>query len=100
MIKFCPYCAQRLGFISLVKQRLFAKESAALVCDKCGSSISLAGSAKLGVLLGGGGMCGYFWGQLIGEFLSNDWFTFVSSIIVSCIVIALSAYWTAPIKSG
>ncbi|PVV07255.1 MAG: hypothetical protein B6D77_14320 [gamma proteobacterium symbiont of Ctena orbiculata] len=100
MLKYCPYCTKPLGFIPLIKQRLFAKESAALICDKCGSSISQSGSAKLGILIGGGGICGYFWGQLLGEFLPNSWLTLASSLLVACVIVVLLAYWTAPIKRG
>jgi hypothetical protein len=100
MNKYCPYCTKPLGFIAIVKQRLFAQEGASLICDKCGSSISASGGAKLGVLVGGGGMCGYFWGQLIGDIIPNNWVTFLSSVIVACIIIVLAAYWSAPIKTG
>lgn len=100
MIKYCPYCTESLGFIHIVRQRLFAKEGAALTCDKCGSSISMSGRAKLGILIGGGGACGYLWGQLLAEFLPSDWLTIASSILVALIVIPLLAYWSAPIKSG
>ena len=100
MLKYCPYCAQRLGFIPLVKQRLFAKEDAALVCDKCGSSISSSGSARVSLLIGGGSMCGYFWGKMLGEFVPFEWPVIVSSIVVACVVIVFLAYWSAPIKSG
>jgi hypothetical protein len=100
MFKYCPYCAQRLGFISLVKQRLFAKEDTALVCDKCGSSISSSGSARVSLLIGGGGMCGYFWGKIFGEFVPFEWLVILSSVIVAGAAIVLLAYWSAPIKSG
>jgi hypothetical protein len=99
MIKYCPYCTKPLGFISLVKQRLFAKHNAPLICDKCGSTISLSGSAKLG-LVSGGGACGYFWGQMLGEFLPNDWFLIISGVVVAVIVTVLLAYLLAPIKTG
>ena len=84
--------------MAIVNQRLFAKDDAALVCDKCGSSISLSGSARLGILVDG--TCGYFWGKLLGEFLPDSWITLVSSVLVAALVVVLIAYWTAPIKSG
>lgn len=98
MIKYCPYCTRPLGFIALVRQRLSASRNSGLRCDKCGSRISVSGSAMLGVLTGAGFACGYFWGRFAGHWLTADWLVLLSSAIVAAAVIAIGAYVTAPIK--
>lgn len=98
--KHCPYCIKRLGFFSIVKQRIFAKDKDALKCPKCGSVISTAGSAKISLLVGSGAMMGYAFGYIVSKNISVQWFVLLASVAVGVIIFFLLVYYLAPIRKA
>jgi uncharacterized membrane protein (Fun14 family) len=89
-----------LGFFSIVKQRILAKDKSALKCPECGSVISIAGNAKISLLVGSGAMMGYAFGYIVSKIISMQWFVLLASMAVGIIIFLLLTYYLAPIRKA
>jgi uncharacterized membrane protein YvbJ len=98
--KHCPYCIKRLGFFSIVKQRILAKDKDALKCPECESVISTSGNAKISLLVGGSAMIGYAFGYMVSNNISMQWFVLLASVAVGVIIFLLLVYYLAPIRKA